>query len=91
MPFISLTKASLYALLLPTNKAARMESNGSPNCIHISNETADLLAAAGKSQWIKKRTEKIEAKGKNNVTFFHWHVVCHLRDCYRPLLSCVSF
>ena len=46
------------------NTASRMESNGLRNAIQISQETADLLAAAGKGNWFKPREDKIRAKGK---------------------------
>lgn len=45
------------------NTAARMESNGIRNKIHVSQTTADLLVAAGKKHWVTKRLELIEAKG----------------------------
>jgi hypothetical protein len=44
-----------------------MESNGAPNSIHISQETAELLIAAGKSSWIQPREDKIFAKGKGEL------------------------
>ena len=46
------------------NTAARMESNGAPGRIHISQETADLLDKAGKSSWIVAREGTVMAKGK---------------------------
>jgi Adenylate and Guanylate cyclase catalytic domain len=46
------------------NMAARMESTGARNQIHISSETAKLLIAAGKSSWIVKRKEQVDVKGK---------------------------
>eukprot|EP00522_Entomoneis_paludosa_P013724 CAMPEP_0172441438 /NCGR_PEP_ID=MMETSP1065-20121228/1982_1 /TAXON_ID=265537 /ORGANISM="Amphiprora paludosa, Strain CCMP125" /LENGTH=1154 /DNA_ID=CAMNT_0013190803 /DNA_START=176 /DNA_END=3640 /DNA_ORIENTATION=+ len=49
------------------NTTARMESTGIPNKIHVSQETADLLAAAGKSQWLRTRKEKVVAKGKGEL------------------------
>lgn len=49
------------------NTTARMESTGQPNKIHVSQETADLLAAAGKSQWLRTRKEKVVAKGKGEL------------------------
>jgi hypothetical protein len=52
------------------NTAARIESNGRPGCIHVSQETADLLSKAGKGHWIKPRDEKIVAKGKGELTTF---------------------
>ena len=44
-----------------------MESNGMPGRIHISEQTADLLKAAGKGSWVKKREDKIIAKGKGEL------------------------
>ena len=49
------------------NTTARMESTGQPNKIHVSQETADLLAAAGKSQWLRTRRETVVAKGKGEL------------------------
>ena len=46
------------------NTAARMESNGSPNRIHCSQTTADLLRELGKGHWIEARADKVMAKGK---------------------------
>eukprot|EP00977_Amphora_coffeiformis_P020451 scaffold8271_cov171-Amphora_coffeaeformis.AAC.8 len=53
------------------NTASRMESNGKPNRIHVSQETADILIKMGKSFWLEKRSDKIEAKGKGKMqTYF---------------------
>jgi class 3 adenylate cyclase len=46
------------------NTAARMESNGMANRIHCSQSTADQLTVAGKDQWLVKREDLVEAKGK---------------------------
>jgi class 3 adenylate cyclase len=46
------------------NTAARMESTGTRHRIHISQATADLLIAAGKMDWVKKREGMVSAKGK---------------------------
>jgi len=46
------------------NTAARMESTGSRNRIHITKYTAGLLTASGKGNWVKSRDEIVEAKGK---------------------------
>ena len=48
--------------------AARMESNGIRDKIHVSQETAELLYTAGKSKWVTPREEKIHAKGKGEVS-----------------------
>lgn len=44
-----------------------MESNGQKSRIHLSQETADLLIAAGKSVWVTARSDKIIAKGKGEM------------------------
>lgn len=44
-----------------------MESTGTPHKIQISQETANLLIAAGKSKWIIPREEKVYAKGKGEL------------------------
>jgi class 3 adenylate cyclase len=49
------------------NTASRMESNGERDRIHVSEETAMLLVAAGKKHWIKPREDVIVAKGKGNL------------------------
>lgn len=52
------------------NTAARMESNSKPGKIHCSKDTADLILAGGKSQWISERSDKIVAKGKGEMTTY---------------------
>lgn len=52
------------------NVASRMESNGRRNDIHISEETAFLITAAGKEHWLIPREDKIHAKGKGELTTF---------------------
>lgn len=49
------------------NTASRMESTGQRGRIQISQDTADLLIAAGKSDWVSLRDEKIVAKGKGEM------------------------
>jgi class 3 adenylate cyclase len=60
------------------NTASRMESTGLKNQIQLSNDTADLLRAAGKGKWLVAREEKIVAKGKGEAalsvnSFFRHH------------------
>jgi hypothetical protein len=52
------------------NTASRMESTGLPSHIQISQETANLLVAAGKDKWVVQRDTKIKAKGKGELTTF---------------------
>jgi class 3 adenylate cyclase len=46
------------------NTAARVESTGSRNKIHLSSETANLVIAAGMGEWVELRKELVQAKGK---------------------------
>jgi class 3 adenylate cyclase len=49
------------------NTAARIESTGAKNKIHLSQNTADLLIAAGRAKWVKPRENKVTAKGKGQL------------------------
>lgn len=49
------------------NTAARIESTGRPGYIHMSQETAALLNAAGKDHWIRLREDLVYAKGKGQM------------------------
>jgi Adenylate and Guanylate cyclase catalytic domain len=49
------------------NTASRMESNGVPNRIHTSQETAKLLIDAGKDRWVEPRDQLVQAKGKGTI------------------------
>jgi hypothetical protein len=53
------------------NTAARMESTGNPDQVHLSQETVDLLLDAGKSHWVITREDMIIAKGKG-VLITYW-------------------
>ena len=46
---------------------SRMESGGTPGRIHVSQATADELTACGKSGWLTKRDELVDAKGKGKM------------------------
>ena len=46
------------------NTTARMEATGEPNKIHISDDVAIRLIAAGKQHWVTAREDKVMAKGK---------------------------
>eukprot|EP00529_Nitzschia_sp_RCC80_P007795 CAMPEP_0113497756 /NCGR_PEP_ID=MMETSP0014_2-20120614/30795_1 /TAXON_ID=2857 /ORGANISM="Nitzschia sp." /LENGTH=1255 /DNA_ID=CAMNT_0000391707 /DNA_START=97 /DNA_END=3864 /DNA_ORIENTATION=+ /assembly_acc=CAM_ASM_000159 len=58
------------------NTAARMESTGTRNRIQLSESTANLLIAAGKEDWISKRKDQVEAKGKGTLQTY-WLVKYH--------------
>ena len=49
------------------NTAARMESNGLPGKIHVSEVTAHSLMEGGKENWVQPRTDVIQAKGKGSL------------------------
>jgi hypothetical protein len=49
------------------NTAARMESTGIKKRIQMSQESAELIIASGKSQWIKPREDIVVAKGKGEM------------------------
>jgi hypothetical protein len=49
------------------NTASRMESTGQRDRIQVSQDTADLLIASGKDQWLSKRKDKVHAKGKGEL------------------------
>ena len=52
------------------NMASRLETTGKTNRIQVSQATADLMAASGKSHWIRKREETVDARGKGFIQTF---------------------
>lgn len=53
------------------NTAARIESTGKRNRIHLSKETAELLESTGKGHWVVPREDILEAKkGKGKLNTF---------------------
>lgn len=42
----------------------QIESTGVPNRVHVSEQTAELLAQAGHSKWLVPRTDTVHMKGK---------------------------
>ncbi|MEE4248855.1 MAG: adenylate/guanylate cyclase domain-containing protein, partial [Kangiellaceae bacterium] len=52
------------------NTASRMESTGMRGKIQVSQETADRLITAGKTNWITPREDKVKAKGKGDMQTF---------------------
>ena len=51
------------------NTAARMESTGEVNRVHMSQATADSLAKDRNAEWAERRTETVNAKGKGPGRF----------------------
>lgn len=49
------------------NTAARMESTGVPSKVQLSLESGELLLAANKGDWVNRREEDVEAKGKGQL------------------------
>jgi len=49
------------------NTAARIESTGEKNCIHLWQQTATYLINAGKADWVMERTTLVSAKGKGDL------------------------
>lgn len=49
---------------------ARMESNGKPGSIHVSQSTADCLIASGKGRWLTPREDTIIAKGLGEMNTY---------------------
>lgn len=52
------------------NVTSRMESTGRPGMIQLSQQTADILIAAGKGHWITPREEAVVAKGKGELATY---------------------
>lgn len=53
------------------NTASRMESNGVPNEIHVSQSTANELTKLGHEDWLTERQDKVTAKGLGEMqTYF---------------------
>lgn len=49
------------------NTAARMESTGEQNKIHVSGDTADALEEIGKGHWLTPRDAVVNVKGKGEM------------------------
>lgn len=67
IPSLLLTIGFVFTMLHRVNTAARMESTGIRGKIQLSQSTADLLMAAGKSSWISRREDEVTAKGKGTM------------------------
>jgi hypothetical protein len=54
------------------NMAARIETSGEKNRVHLSSATAALLRAEGLEHWLLEREEKVSLKGKGNDITTFW-------------------
>ena len=52
------------------NSASRMETNGQAGRIHVSEATAKELQRFGKQHWLMEREDRVEVKGKGEMTTF---------------------
>jgi class 3 adenylate cyclase len=52
------------------NMASRIESSGTPNRIHASEQTVRYLKSANKSSWVVSREDKVHLKGKGTLPTF---------------------
>lgn len=52
------------------NTAARIESSGQGNRIHLSESTAKLIVAAGKGGWVEARPDPVHLKGLGTMKTF---------------------
>lgn len=52
------------------NTASRMESTGQPGRIQVSEQTARELERLGKKHWLTEREDKVQAKGKGDLTTY---------------------
>lgn len=68
-----LTQALSIVVYLRVNTAARMESTGIRGKIQLSQNTAELLSSAGKSNWVYPREEAVTAKGKGTMNTYWLH------------------
>ena len=62
------------------NTAARMESHGKAGLIQVSQATATLIQDAGKGQWVRKREDKVKAKGKGQLETYWVNPSNRLRE-----------
>ena len=66
------------------NTAARHETTGKPNCIHLSATTAQLLKQGGKEIWIQKRKDEVKAKGKGRMITY-WLTLPQTAQVFKQL------
>lgn len=58
------------------NTCSRIEASCEPGRIQVSKETGELLLASGKSSWLYKRADLVQAKGKGLIETY-WIVTSH--------------
>eukprot|EP00980_Cylindrotheca_fusiformis_P003628 scaffold814_cov100-Cylindrotheca_fusiformis.AAC.10 len=62
------------------NTAARIESTGMRNRVHLSSETAEFLIATGRSDWVQRRSDLVCVKGKGEIQTY-W--LCSPQDAVK--------
>jgi len=68
------------------NTAARMESSGAPNRIHLSQDTVNELSRFGKQHWFRPREDTVTPKGKGEMKTY-WGVLKGEASTDSPLVS----
>jgi len=70
-PFASTPSSQIqHCIFQQMNTAARIESNGQRERIHLSEQMASELTKHGKESWVIPRHDMIEAKGKGSLRTF---------------------
>ena len=72
------------------NTAARMETTGLKNRIHMSQEYVDLLRDAGKDHWVNSRDDSVVAKGKGILNTYWLETEALDLGCARSVCSGVT-
>lgn len=82
LPFYESSACSqswLSLLFIAVNTTARIETTGQKNRIHLSEATASILIHSGKGDWVQKRRDLVDAKGKGALSTY-WLVVTGVRS-----------
>jgi 3'5'-cyclic nucleotide phosphodiesterase/Adenylate and Guanylate cyclase catalytic domain len=72
------------------NTAARIESTGEKNRIHLSLQTASYLIESGKGDWVVERTSLVSAKGKGDLQTYWLTLKEGSSETTSDALSCTS-
>jgi class 3 adenylate cyclase len=69
------------------NTAARIETTGRRDKIHLSQETAELVIQAGKSKWMIRRNDTVVAKGKGEMQTYWLLSEAEVESGIKPEIS----